>query len=190
MNQIMISIAAISILATASNASWIGALKADKKVANVKLSVGQATFEDESSILYTLEIGGNYYYNNGLLWGAQFGFGYTKNPDETVSTTAMGEINGQFKLGYSFGATAKGLGIYGLYDMSYLMYNYNNLNQMTGELEDEINFATGMGFGAGAEYIFDSGWIVTASYSTMSMSPDIGSEFDYSKALVGVGYTW
>ncbi len=187
MNKIILSLATMATLATLSNA---GGLSPDKSVGNVKLSVGQASFEDESSTLYTLEIGGNYYYNNGVLWGAEFGFGYTENPDETVTTTAMGEINGQFRLGYSFGRTGKGLGLYGLFDMSYLMYNYNDYNPITGELQDEINFATGMGFGGGAEYIFDSGWLVTATYSTMSMSPDIGGEFDYTKALVGVGYTW
>ncbi|WP_428737447.1 outer membrane beta-barrel protein [Sulfurimonas sp.] len=163
-----------------------GILTPDKKVGNVKLSIGQATFENESSHLYTLEFGGNYYYNNEIMWGAQFGLGYTENPDKTISNKTMGELNGQFRIGYSFGELAKGFGLYGLCDMSYLLYNSRNQDT----LEQENNFASGIGFGGGVEYVFDSSWIITATYSKIDMTPDKGNSFDYSKALFGVGYTW
>jgi len=190
MNKIVTSIIVVTTLATVSNASWIGIWKPDKKVGNVSLSVGQVTLGTETNPMYTLGLGGNYYYDNGILWGASFGLGYTENPDTTVETKAIGELNAKFKFGYSFGETAKGLGIYGLADFSYLMYNYSSIDYGTGEREDSFSSANGIGYGAGAEYRFDSGWLITASYTTTQMTPDKGVKFDYDKALVGVGFTW
>jgi len=93
--------------------------------------------------------------------GATFGLGYAKNPDTTVSSDTMGELNAKFKFGYSFGEIGKGLGVYGIADFSYLMYQRLNISGTN----DELANANGIGFGGGAEYVFDSGWLITASYT-------------------------
>ena len=177
-------------LATISSASWIGALAPNGNVGAVSISVGQATIDSKTKPIYTLNLSGNYYYNNGVMFGASFSLGYTENPDTEVSTKAMGELNGKFRLGYSFGKLARGFGVYGIADYSYLMYNRSYINSITSEYEDETANAGGIGFGGGAEYRFDSNWLVTASYTTTTMSPDKGADFDYDKALFSVGYTW
>jgi hypothetical protein len=190
MNKIMISLVALATLTTASNASWIGALAPDKQIGNISLSVGQATIGEETNPLYTLDLGGNYYYDNGIMWGSTIGIGYTKNPDTAVDNNTMIELGGKFKLGYSFGETAKGFGIYGIADFSYLAYNRTTTNVNTAKEEDEFANANGIGFGGGAEYRFDNDLLITATYTTTQMTPDYGSKFDYDKALVGIGYSW
>jgi len=186
MNKILISLVALATLTTASNATLIGAWAPDKKVGNMSISAGQATIGKKSNTMYTLDLGGNYYYDNGIMWGASFGLGYTKNPDTTVSNKTMGEIDGKFRFGYSFGETAKGLGVYGIADFSYLMYMSRNATNT----DDEFESANGIGFGAGAEYVFDSGLLITTSYTTTTMTSDTGTKFDYDKVLVGIGFSW
>jgi len=159
-----------------SYAGWIGSLKPDKEVGNISLFIGQASLEEKKDTLYGFDFGGNYYYNNGVLLGATFGLGYA---DESF------ELNGKFKLGYSFGEIAKGLALYGIGDFSYLMYN-----RLNSQLKEKTTFAQGIGFGGGIEYRFNNDWLFTASYTTTNMIPDIGINFDYNKALIGVGYTF
>ena len=182
MNKIILSLVMV---ATVSSASWIGALKPDKEVANISLSVGQATIESETSPLYSLDFGGNYYYDNGVLLGANIGLGYTKNSNSLIDNKNIFELNGRFKLGYSFGNMEKGLALYALTDFSYLMYN-----RLDTHSEDKANFAQGIGFGGGLEYRFNNDWLLGASYTTTKMTPDSGANFDYNKALFGVGYTF
>lgn len=190
MRRLSLSFVTLVALSVSAQAGFIGSIKPDAKVGNFSVGVGQATFNDSSETLYTISFGGNYYYNNGVMWGASFGLGYTTNPDTTVDTDAIGELDGQFRLGYSFGKTAYGLGIYGIVDYSYLMYNSSSINPVTGQREDTTNNAGGIGYGAGAEYRFDSNWLVTATYTTATMTPDTGLDFDYDKALFSVGYSW
>ena len=168
-----------------SSASWIGALKPDKEGGNISFSVGQATLDSETSLLYSLDFGGNYYYDNGVLFGATMGLGYTENPNSLIDNKNIFELNGRFRLGYSFNKTEKGLSLYGLTDFSYLMYN-----RLDSQLEDKTSFAQGIGFGGAIEYRFSNDWLLSASYSTTQMAPDSGSDFDYNKALFGVGYTF
>lgn len=182
MNKVLLSLITI---VTVSSAGWIGALKPDQKIGNISLSVGQATIESESSPLYSLDFGGNYYYDNGILFGATFGLGYTENSNILIDNKNIFELNGKFKLGYSFNKTEKGLAIYGLTDFSYLMYN-----RLDTHSEDKATFAQGIGFGGGLEYRFNNDWLLTASYTTTNMTPDSGAVFNYSKAQFGVGYTF
>ncbi len=173
------------LIVSLSSASWIGTLKPDKKVGNISLSMGQVTIESETNPLYSLDFGGNYYYDNGFLMGATFGLGYTENPNSLIDNKNIFELNGRFKLGYSFNKTEKGLAIYGLTDFSYLMYN-----RLDSQQEDKATFSQGIGFGGGLEYRFNNDWLLSASYSTIQMTPDSGANFDYNKALLGVGYTF
>ncbi len=173
------------LIVSLSSASWIGALKPDKEVGNISLSIGQATIESETNTLCSLDFGGNYYYKNGVLLGATFGLGYTENPNSLIDNKNIFELNGRFKLGYSFNKTEKGLAIYGLTDFSYLMYN-----RLDSQQEDKATFSQGIGFGGGLEYRFNNDWLLSASYSTIQMTPDSGANFDYNKALLGVGYTF
>ncbi|WP_321778120.1 outer membrane beta-barrel protein [Sulfurimonas sp.] len=185
MYKIIISIAILSISFTVAHANWIGALKPDKKVGSVSLSVGQVTIESETNPLYSLDFGGNYYYDNGILLGATFGLGYTENPNSLIDNKNIFELNGKFKLGYSFGKMARGLALYGLTDFSYLMYN-----RLDSHLKDKTSSAQGIGFGGAIEYRFSNDWLLSASYTTTNMTHDSGANFDYNKALFGVGYTF
>lgn len=182
MPKILIS---LGLIISLSSASWIGALKPDKEVGNISFSMGQATIENETNPLYSLDFGGNYYYDNGILLGATFGLGYTENPNSLIDNKNIFELNGRFKLGYSFGKMARGLALYALSDFSYLMYN-----RLDSQLEDKTNFAQGIGFGGGLEYRFSNDWLLSASYTTTNMTPNSGANFDYNKALLGVGYTF
>ena len=164
-----------------AHASYIGSLVPDKKVGKVSFSTGQATIGNDTSPMYKLSFGGTYYYNNGVMYVADFGLGYTQNQDTQVDNKNMFELNGQFKLGYSFGNLAEGFGVYGLVDFAYLMYN---------QQEDKATFAQGIGYGGGLEYVLSDSWIVTGTYTTTKMKPDSNEDFDYEKLLIGIGYTW
>jgi len=170
------------LLVSLDNAGYIGSLVPDKKVGKVSLSAGQATIENDTSLMYKLSFGGTYYYNNGIMYGATFGLGYTENPHTQVDNKNMFELDGQFKLGYSFGQIAEGFGVYGLVDFAYLMYNQ--------QLEDKATFAQGIGYGGGLEYVLSDSWVVTTTYTTTKMKPDTNEDFDYDKLLLGIGYIW
>jgi len=188
--KLSLSLLALVAISSVAQAKYVGPLTPDAKVGNVTLAVGQATFENESETLYNLSFGGNYYYDNGIMSGAGFGIGYTTNPDDSVDTSAIGEIEGQFRLGYSFGKLAYGFGVYGIVEFSYLMYNSSNINPIIWQREDTNNYASGIGYGGGLEYRFENGILLNATYTTASMTPDQGVDFDYDKALFGVGYSW
>jgi hypothetical protein len=186
---ILIFIGLLSI-ATVTEAKFVGSLAPNKKVGNLSLSIGQANIDSQSTSIYSLDFGGNYYYQNGFMWGSIFSLGYGENPDPTVDAKVMAELSGKFKFGYSFGEIARGLGIYALADFSYLMYNTTEINYITGDKEDSFTAAQGVGFGIGAEYRFKNNYLVTTSYTSITMTPDNGENFEYEKILLGVGYSW
>ncbi len=170
------------LLVSLANAGYIGSLVPDKKVGKISLSAGQASIGNDTNLMYKLSFGGTYYYNNGVMYGADFGLGYTQNQDTQVDNKNMFELDGQFKLGYSFGQLAEGFGVYGLVDFAYLMYNQ--------QLKDKATFAQGIGYGGGLEYVLSDSWVVTSTYTTTKMKADTNEDFDYEKILIGIGYTW
>jgi len=165
-----------------AHASYMGSLVPDKKVGKVSFSAGQASIENDTSLMYKLSLGGTYYYNSRIMYGATFGLGYTENPHTQVDNKNMFELDGQFKLGYSFGQLGEGFGLFGLVDFAYLMYNQ--------QLEDKATFAQGIGYGCGLEYVLSDSWVVTGTYTTTKMKPDTNENFDYEKLLLGIGYIW
>jgi len=179
MNKVLVlglgMLTSVSIL----NANWMGALTPDKKVGSASISIGHIKIVEDVTPYVTVDLGGNYYYDNGLMWGANFGLGYVHNPSDFTDKKTMVELDGKFKLGYSFGETARGIGVYGIMDVAYLLYN-----------DGDFNSASGFGYGIGTEYRFENDYLVTISYTFTTMTPDTGAKFDYNKALVGVGYTW
>ena len=168
-----------------------GILTPDEKVGNASVYIGNATLGEygDSTDAAAILIGGNYYYNSGVLFGSTFGLEYAENADELVDNKLMLGINANFKIGYSFGSVAKGFGVYGLVDLHYLMYSVEGVNHGSGEKEDEITNASGTGFGVGAEYIFENGLLINLSYSSTEMTSD-DYKFDYERTLIGVGVTW
>ncbi len=180
----------LTIFSNLLEAKFIGAFAPDKKVGNISLSTGQAKINSQSTSIYSLDFGGNYYYKNGIMWGSIFSLGYIQNPDTTVDSKVMAELSGKFKFGYSFGELARALSVYALADFSYLMYNTSSINYITGNQEDSFNSAQGIGSGMGAEYRFKNNYLVTTSYTSITMTPDDGKNFEYEKILIGLGYSW
>ena len=169
-----------------ASAGFIGSLVPDKKVGSTSLSIGQATFEKQDNPLYGIDFGGTYYYyNSGVMFGATIGLSYTTNPSSLIDNESIYEMNGKFKLGYSFSKLARGFGVYALTDFSYLMYS-----RLDSRLQDRTTFAQGIGFGGGVEYRFENDLLLNALYTTTQMAPDKGAHFDYNKALLSVGFTF
>jgi hypothetical protein len=190
MKKIVLIFMSLISFSTITEAKFIGAFAPDKKVGNISLSTGQAKINSQSTPIYSLDFGGNYYYKNGIMWGSIFSLGYTQNPDTTVDSKVMAELSGKFKFGYSFGELSRALSIYALADFSYLMYNTSSINYITGNQKDSFNSAQGIGSGIGAEYRFKNNYLVTTSYTSITMTPDQGENFEYEKILIGLGYSW
>jgi len=190
MKKILRIIVLASIMTISLNASFINALKPELKVGNVKFGVGQSALGDNTENIYKIELGGNYYYNNGIMFGTDIGLSYMENSNIEVEDNTMGELNVNFKLGYLIGDNGYGLSTYGLVDFSYLVYNRIGVNSITNEVEDTLTDASGIGYGVGIDYRFKNNFLLSGIYTETTMEPEIGEDFKYKKSIVSLGYAW
>lgn len=178
---------ALSALVVASLTNTAMALDEDASARlAVKLVVGPSSFEDYSSTLVAFGVDSQRYYDNGLMWGTNIEVGGQVKPASAdVGEELMPAFDVNVKFGYSFGRKTYGAGIYAI-----LGYGITAYNDYVDTSTQETQFAHGLNYGVGAEYIFDFGMITTANYTIGNRSPQTGEAFSTNKMLIGIGYVF
>lgn len=186
MNKYIIPFLGASILCTHTLAKELDTTENSKVRLATNLLIGSSSINSHHSPYMGIGLDTQRYYSNGLIWGLNVETGIQSKPilvvGESKSTMASLDINAKF--GYSFGPQRLGFGLYGIVGYGYLYYSYLNSSSQ------EKQYARGLNYGIGSEYIFDSGLILTGSYILGERLPQSGEYFKSSKIIIGVGYSF